>query len=311
VQSWIEDVTGWARLNGRDPKKVERILLRHGWNPQRYRAEMRTNLNHWLDQWYTLSIKTLPSPATARKKNPDSEPSEDSEFGLIFRAKLKELARRGLSVRFATRQIVDDHFRQTGRILPQHLVEKLVIKYWPYEKNPDEEIRRLERLAESGDTDALRKLRQLQIRSGVYPQRSEGAHQMAKERHARRRWRNALPVHLKRMIDDRGLLTSYAWPGGYDVMYLTREGDTLCSDCANDPDTRDLEAAYIIEDIGREQCDSCQRVLQGDYCYLCRENVGGEGEPECEHEWCDICQRIGCIHQQDENDDSEDDVGEE
>jgi hypothetical protein len=28
--------------------------------------------------------------------------------------------------RFIARQVVDDHFRETGRLLPQHLVEQLV-----------------------------------------------------------------------------------------------------------------------------------------------------------------------------------------
>ena len=27
---------------------------------------------------------------------------------------------------------------------------------------------------------------------------------------------------------------SYAWPGGYPIIYLVDDGDTLCPDCVND-----------------------------------------------------------------------------
>ncbi len=33
--------------------------------------------------------------------------------------------------------------------------------------------------------------------------------------------------------DNDGQLSAYAWPGGYDIGYLTDDDDILCAECAN------------------------------------------------------------------------------
>lgn len=68
--SWEQDIEEWSENNDRDPTKVEKICIRHGWRPEKYLPEMKSDLNYWLDQWYTLSIKTLPQPATNFRRNP-------------------------------------------------------------------------------------------------------------------------------------------------------------------------------------------------------------------------------------------------
>ena len=48
--------------------------------------------------------------------------------------------------------------------------------------------------------------------------------------------------------DADGRLLSYAWPGGYSVLYLMGDGDTLCADCANGENGSDASAG--AEDAG-------------------------------------------------------------
>jgi hypothetical protein len=36
-----------------------------------------------------------------------------------------------------------------------------------------------------------------------------------------------------------GTLPAVAWPGGYPIVYYTRDGLTVCPRCANDADTSD------------------------------------------------------------------------
>lgn len=33
--------------------------------------------------------------------------------------------------------------------------------------------------------------------------------------------------------DETGKFPSYAWPGGYPIIYIMGDGETLCPDCAN------------------------------------------------------------------------------
>jgi len=63
---WKSHIAEWARSNDREPSKVEGILIREGWDPKDYDTSMRRDLYKFLDKWYTLSVKTLPKPATLR-----------------------------------------------------------------------------------------------------------------------------------------------------------------------------------------------------------------------------------------------------
>lgn len=56
------------------------------------------------------------------RRNPSEPPMEQK----LFEAKVRRLRAGGMADRFIARQIVDDYYRSTGRLLPQPLVEQLV-----------------------------------------------------------------------------------------------------------------------------------------------------------------------------------------
>jgi hypothetical protein len=67
---WKSDIAAWAKRNNKDPERVSNIAMRKGWDPNRYTASMQKQLFDYLDKWYTLSVKVLPTPATALRRNP-------------------------------------------------------------------------------------------------------------------------------------------------------------------------------------------------------------------------------------------------
>ena len=75
--------------------------------------------------------------------------------------------------------------------------------------------------------------------------------------------------------DDNGLLESYAWPGGYALVYYTVDGGTLCPDCArmaeaegltaiDDPQWT-LGAASVQWEGPTTVCDHCGKELPTEY----------------------------------------------
>lgn len=83
--TWFEDIEEWASTNNRDPSKVEAICLRNGWIPEKYHSEMKDDLFDFLNQWYTLSIKKLPKPATYRKNPQNICPACNSNIAYVKR----------------------------------------------------------------------------------------------------------------------------------------------------------------------------------------------------------------------------------
>ena len=82
MKDWKSIISDWSRKNDRDPSIVEGILLRNGWDPSKFDLSMKDQLIDYLDQWYTLSIKELPEPATKNlRRNPYSN------YNLISRLK--------------------------------------------------------------------------------------------------------------------------------------------------------------------------------------------------------------------------------
>ena len=63
---WEDHIAAWANKNDREPSKVEGVLKNEGWDPDNYSASMKKELHTFLDMWYTLSIKSMPEPATYR-----------------------------------------------------------------------------------------------------------------------------------------------------------------------------------------------------------------------------------------------------
>jgi hypothetical protein len=81
-----------------------------------------------------------------------------------------------------------------------------------------------------------------------------------------------------------GQLDSFAWPGGYPILYLDSHNCVLCPDCAHQEeldcmacyakqygepdwfDMRDLPVAYFIHYEGPpEICESCNKVIESAY----------------------------------------------
>jgi hypothetical protein len=62
--------------------------------------------------------------------------------------------------------------------------------------------------------------------------------------------------------DDR--LESFAWPGGYTIAYYTRDGSTLCADCAR-RELPDVESADTYDEGPDVICEGCNATLESSY----------------------------------------------
>lgn len=73
--------------------------------------------------------------------------------------------------------------------------------------------------------------------------------------------------HLDDIRDEHGKLPAYAWPGGYPVTYVTRDGLEICPDCANretDPSQAPIGGGVYWEGP-TVQCDDCGRDMESAY----------------------------------------------
>jgi len=64
-----------------------------------------------------------------------------------------------------------------------------------------------------------------------------------------------------------GTLPAFAWPGGYQMLYVTRDGSAICPACAN----RDVDdsQAVVAGDVYWEgpdlPCDDCDAMIPSAY----------------------------------------------
>lgn len=49
------------------------------------------------------------------------------------------------------------------------------------------------------------------------------------------------PKSFRSFLNDKNKFARYAWPGGYEIFYITHDGGLLCADCAT-------EHIYLMED---------------------------------------------------------------
>lgn len=79
--------------------------------------------------------------------------------------------------------------------------------------------------------------------------------------------------NIKKVMED-GKYPAYAWPGGYPLFYLCKDGGVLCPDCANkeieltdDPD--DPQWYIVAYDVNYEDenmyCDHCNKHVVSAY----------------------------------------------
>lgn len=76
--------------------------------------------------------------------------------------------------------------------------------------------------------------------------------------------------------DHLGQLESFAWPGGYSILYILADGALLCADCANgendscaspesdDPQWR-IVGSLVHWEEPPEQCAHCNAELESEY----------------------------------------------
>jgi hypothetical protein len=64
-----------------------------------------------------------------------------------------------------------------------------------------------------------------------------------------------------------GSLPPYAWPGGYPIYYLTRDGLAVCPRCANrEVDDHQAAIAYDINwEAPQLLCDDCGERIESAY----------------------------------------------
>ena len=68
---WKNDIAEWAHKHQQEPSVMEKIAIKKGWDASKYKPSMKSELFDFLTKWYTLSVKTLPEPATSKlRKNP-------------------------------------------------------------------------------------------------------------------------------------------------------------------------------------------------------------------------------------------------
>lgn len=64
-----------------------------------------------------------------------------------------------------------------------------------------------------------------------------------------------------------GTLPAYAWPGGYQIIYLTRDGEVVCPECANREvdQAQEVIAGDIFYEGPPEFCADCNREIESAY----------------------------------------------
>jgi len=75
---------------------------------------------------------------------------------------------------------------------------------------------------------------------------------------------------VEKLRDEKGRLPSFAWPGGYRIVYVAADGRCLCALCANEPEAQDatpddrdwwLVDAHIHWEGPAETCAHCDTAL--------------------------------------------------
>ena len=71
--------------------------------------------------------------------------------------------------------------------------------------------------------------------------------------------------------DNDGLLSAWAWPGGFEIFYLDSQGSILCYRCARDSDSDPEEIQgfrpvdYGINWESELYCDDCSTQIEAAY----------------------------------------------
>jgi hypothetical protein len=72
----------------------------------------------------------------------------------------------------------------------------------------------------------------------------------------------------------------YAWPGGYKVLYLDKEGNTLCPACVHEEASGRMNewsgpyTPFIHYEGAAEYCEGCSKFFESEYGDPDKENGG-------------------------------------
>jgi hypothetical protein len=73
-------------------------------------------------------------------------------------------------------------------------------------------------------------------------------------------------TNVDTLRDENGKLPAYAWPGGYPITYLTRDGLEICPNCANQEETSDpVTDGDVYWEGPTITCDDCGREIESAY----------------------------------------------
>jgi len=90
-------------------------------------------------------------------------------------------------------------------------------------------------------------------------------------------------------------LPPFAWPGGYLLVYSTRDGASVCADCANKTDTADPAVSVVVDEEKNCPCSHAQSEHAKAPAGQIGEGMGGACERcDCPAYWpltCDDCGR--------------------
>ena len=72
---------------------------------------------------------------------------------------------------------------------------------------------------------------------------------------------------MRVLLDEKGNLPAYAWPGGYPLFYMDSENNVLCPECANKND--EYDAPIVAHDANYEDaslyCEHCSKRIESAY----------------------------------------------
>ncbi len=74
--------------------------------------------------------------------------------------------------------------------------------------------------------------------------------------------------NLKDFTGKDGKLVSFAWPGGYPIIYLCKDGGVVCPQCANENDwngEQGVENGDIFWEGPAMSCDNCNAEIESAY----------------------------------------------
>ena len=71
--------------------------------------------------------------------------------------------------------------------------------------------------------------------------------------------------NIQSLLDSNdGVLPSYAWPGGYQIIYLDKDNCALCPACAN-ADLGSVKSWEIYYEGPTTPCDECNCMIESAY----------------------------------------------